>query len=295
LFSRDAAPQGLRWLAAYAVTYPFTFTLLCCSKLLVLSRLMDFSKLTHVGRQSRWLFASRALVACVVLGNMVGLGGNIAASVSFFRAANLRETRASLVNKSLTSNDRDQLNARANDAMKQGMQTMAIFIGSETILLLLIVIAVSIVGVACVLRIRASLRAAPETPRPVLLRDSADSSDGAARASASDQAYASAARYLKLQIMATCAVVFLSFFIRSSHSIMHVLAQVLASNPNDCPRNQFKNRCSDCYNIWYYLSLWLLYNPALYFGVALFSLPLTLLVALWGMTSGRMAEAMRAA
>ena len=275
--------QGLRWLIVYEITYPFTFTAVCCSKLLVLSRLMDFSKLTYSGRSSRWLLAGRVLVAVIVCGNLVGLCCNIAASVFFSRAADIFQSRASYVNVS----DRNELQAKANDAMNSATQFAAVHVGCETILLLLLVIAVSVVGAACVHRIRTTMRAVSETAKSILLRSAAHNAQPTAHRSsnANDQPLSSAARHLKLQIMGTCCVIFLSFCIRATHATMFTLASAFASNANDCPAGFWKNRCSDCYNIWYYILLWLLYTPGVHFSVVLVSLPLALLVALWGMTS----------
>jgi hypothetical protein len=290
-------PQGLRWLIVHEITYPFAFTALCCSKLLVLSRLMDFSKLTHVGRASRWLYAGRVLVAVIVCGNLVGLGCNVAASVFFFRAADVRQSMASYVN---ISDPRErvqflELQAKANNAMNSGAQLAAVHAGCETILLLLIVIAVSVVGAACVHRIRATMRALSHTRKSILLPSAAQTADPAARRpfNANDDPLSSAARHLKLQIGGTCAVIFVSFVIRAFYATMFTLATALASNANDCPAGIWKNRCTDCYNIWYYVLLWLLYTPGLYFCVALVALPLALLVALWGMTSGHLLRRLR--
>jgi hypothetical protein len=47
----------------------------------VLDRLADFSKLKAAGVLSRWALFGRALLCSVVVGNVVGICGNIAASV----------------------------------------------------------------------------------------------------------------------------------------------------------------------------------------------------------------------
>jgi hypothetical protein len=255
---------------------------------------MDFSKLTHLGRASRWLLAGRVLVAVIVCGNLVGLGCNVAASLFFSTAADVFQSRASYANVS-DRGQRVQLQAKANNAMNSGAQLAAVHAGCETIFLLLIVIAVSVVGAACVHRIRATMRALSDTPKSILLPSVAQTADPAARRplSANVEPFSSAARHLKLQIVGTCAVIFVSFFIRAFYATMFTLATALASNANDCPPGIWKNRCTDCYNIWYYVLLWLLYTPGLYFCVALVALPLALLVALWGMTSGHLLRRFR--
>ncbi len=47
------------------------------------------------------------------------------------------------------------------------------------------------------------------------------------------------------------------------------------------------NRCSDCYNMFSHILVWVLYTPEIGFVVTLVSQPCTLLVVLWWMTSGQ--------
>ncbi len=54
------------------------------TKLLVLDRTMDFSKLKDAN-SSRWTFFARALVGFVVVGNVICIVGNIVASVFFHK------------------------------------------------------------------------------------------------------------------------------------------------------------------------------------------------------------------
>jgi hypothetical protein len=86
--------QALRWLIVYVITYPFN---LCCdvvTKLLVVDRLMDFSKLA-VTDASHWAFFGRVSIGIVVFGcNVVGICGKIAAAVFFCRSAGFQESQA---------------------------------------------------------------------------------------------------------------------------------------------------------------------------------------------------------
>ena len=86
-------PQGLRWLTAYALTFPFALCCLVVTKLLVLDRLMDFCKLDM--RSPR---VKRGVLAVIVLGSAAGWCGNIAASVSFIQAADTFDSALSAPN-----------------------------------------------------------------------------------------------------------------------------------------------------------------------------------------------------
>jgi hypothetical protein len=60
-----------------------------------------------------------------------------------------------------------------------------------------------------------------------------------------------------------------------------------ASNIN-APCEPYINRCNpSCYNIFSHMLVWNLFTPEFYFAIVFFSQPLTLLAALWGMTSGQ--------
>jgi hypothetical protein len=47
-------------------------------------------------------------------------------------------------------------------------------------------------------------------------------------------------------------------------------------------------QCSECYNVYTYILVWILATPEFYFSVIIISAPVASLVALWGMTSERM-------
>jgi hypothetical protein len=257
--------QGMRWCSAWAVLYPVAVCFIAITKFLVLDRLMDFSKLNE---NRRWLLFSRGSVWLFVAGNIAGFVSNIAACVYFARAADMKDIRTN-------SSNRDSMTA-----LKQGSFAASIFVSFETISLILIVIAFLIFGYASTRRISASVKLSNKLLLSRLRQHGQD-------LEVPDLEVPSIQK-LNRRIVYTCIVVFLSFVLRAIFMSVFCTSAALTSNPADCPEEKFENRCSDCYNIYYYIMLWILYSPEAYFGVILVSQPLTLLFLLWAMTSGRM-------
>ena len=54
---------------------------------------------------------------------------------------------------------------------------------------------------------------------------------------------------------------------------------------NSCPDNTFGLCNPDCYNMWSHMLRWLERTPEFELSVVFIASPLTLVVALWGMTS----------
>jgi hypothetical protein len=74
-----------------------------------------------------------------------------------------------------------------------------------------------------------------------------------------------------------------TFLLRAVYSTMNAVAHVLQDDEVSCPSN---NPCdASCYNVYTLMQLWLAFTPEFQLSVELISSPLTLLVALWGMTS----------
>jgi hypothetical protein len=269
--------QALRWLSVYAVTYPFTFCGVAITKLLVIDRMMNF-KLKDANA-SRWTFFGRALVGFVVVGNVICLVGNIVASVFFTKAAYSYD----LVVTSNSSGAR----LVAIDFVSMGTKTASLQFGIETVTLLLIVVTVSVAGVIATRRIRTSLQSlqsfqldklsgllnSPQAPaEAILLKDT------------SDRALATG-RQMKRHVMGACCIIFISFLVRAVYTVVFSLVTALQINDFQCLG--YINRCSDCYNVFSHILVWLLYTPEIGFVVTLVSQPCTLLVVLWWMTSGQ--------
>ena len=101
---------------------------------------------------------------------------------------------------------------------------------------------------------------------------------------------------MRRQIVVTAVVVFVTFLLRAvfaSFNAVSASRQNLGASCQDpCSATATPN-CSEPYNQFAHMQFVLLYTPELQMLVVLISSPLALLVALWGMTSGRTLQAMR--
>jgi hypothetical protein len=134
-----------------------------------------------------------------------------------------------------------------------------------------------VMGVLCARRVSAYLR-----------------SPGTSRAAIHDSA-----RRLHKQVVATAAVVFIAFLPRVTFATLKAVSNLLQdSDVGRCfpPCSEvvttFSKRCTIPYNTYYHMALYLHYTPEFLLLAVLISSPLVQLVALWGMTSDRMLQAM---
>jgi hypothetical protein len=255
------------WRAAFSVTYAMEFMCLSVAKLMVLDRMADF--LSPQPSARRWVAGRRFVMAAVVAGNVVGLAGNVTAAVQFQPVvAYWIAASADLAANNTASADQNQNRGRV--WYESALKTLSVQAFCEVAVLLLIVAAFAVVGAACARRI-----------------SSAWFAGGVARD----------VEQLRLQIVGTTCVVFVTFLIRSVYSTMYALAAALqdfAGGPSRCPTNS-GNWCDPlCYNIWSHIEVWILRTPEYVLMVVIITKPLPLLVALWGMTSKRLRWHMRA-
>jgi hypothetical protein len=250
-----------RWRVVYVVTYAIEFLCLSTAKLMVLRRMMDFT-----GNKSRlWVAGARFVLACVVLGNTVGVAGNIAAAVAYYEVSSF-ELRASdfwAVNNSVVGT---QIETQAFQASQSAYSITSVQSFSEVAVLLLIVALFAVAGVACSRRLRSQTGRHTE---------------------------ASSFKLLRTQIVATTVVVFVAFLLRSVYSTMSAVADKMQDTSVSCPDNR-EGRCNaSCFNAFTHMVGWMNRTPQFQLMVVFISSPLTLLVALWGMTSQRILISMR--
>ena len=134
----------------------------------------------------------------------------------------------------------------------------------EVALLLIIILAFAVVGIASARRVSSALR---------------DMNDE----------HGAAGRQLRRRIVGTAAVVFVTFLLRAVFSTMNALSNALQIDVFTC------NIACDpaCNNVWFVIQFWLQFTPEFQLIVVLISSPLALLVAMWGMTSERTLQHMR--
>ena len=93
-------------------------------------------------------------------------------------------------------------------------------------------------------------------------------------------------------MVVTTAVVFVAFVVRSVQSTMFALARQLQDSARNCPG--VMSPCDpSCHNVFTHIQQWAVRTPEFQVTVVLVSSPLTLLVALWGVTSRQTLHAMK--
>jgi hypothetical protein len=148
----------------------------------------------------------------------------------------------------------------------------------EVVVLLIIVLAFAVVGISCLGRVKLLLQKGGH-----------------------DAAALTAGRQIRSQILGTTATIFVTFLLRSVFAIMDAVSGALSDSFNSCSGNTAGLCNSTCYNIHTHMESWMARTPEFRVSITLISFPISLLVALWGMTSGlmrrlihRRSESMRA-
>jgi hypothetical protein len=295
--------QALRWMIVYGMTYPFTLCSLVLTKLLVLNRLAEFSKL-----QGRWALFGRLLVGVVLTGNVVGFFGNVASVVYASRAIAVWDDL-------LAAGNGTQSNAgcKAKESIlkyksesTRFSKAASLHFGFETVMLILVVVAFVIVGAASARRIRTAMNIRKLTQANAMVAVKVADVQSSIRqcvksqtiAMVDDQASTSALQ-LQRQIVGTCSVVFVAFVLRACYTVVFGVSSAFQSYDERCLSDNLGgnlgSRCRPCDNVYMLMQIWLLYTPDIYFAITLFAQPVALIVVLWGMTSGQTLDVMRKA
>ena len=274
--------QGFRWAAIYLVAYAIDFFCSSIAKLLVLSRMRDFVVPSTVTAQRRWTVSSRIVTALVILGNTAGLISNIAAAAYREQLANIYgDASAAFAANStvLGFNLVNSLEAKFSEGTNAASYQELL----EVIVLLIIVAAFIAVGGMGARLLNSALRH---------LKNAEDSNimAGTAGTQAKNLAVAAsvAGRQLRRKILATCLVAFVTFLLRAVFSIIYASANKLQNT--NC--SIYGTACAPCWNEYAYMQFFILFTPEFQQTIILLSTPLSLLVALWGMTDVRALELM---
>lgn len=242
-----------RWNGGFKVTYAIEFLCLSLAKLLVLDRL---SKFASAGMTlSRWVVSKRVVLAAVITGNLVGLAGNIAAAVQYDRRADLLMT---------ISTDLAADNVPANypkwveiaDQLQLVLALSSVQLFCEVAVLLLIVLAFIVVGIACVKRVSSGISvleiSGPEIAANMHIRPQAV-----------EEAMA-LARQIRKQVAVTTGIVFVTFLIRSAYSTMYAVAfqlQEFSNIARKCPGSSVCD--ATCFNVYTHIYFWMMRTPVL--------------------------------
>jgi hypothetical protein len=165
------------------------------------------------------------------------------------------------------------MNSQAQMMVQDGFRVAAVQYFGEVTVLLLIIAAFTVVGLACAVRVSSTLRA--------LLRIAA------ARSREQSPVFAQAAfqgKRLHLQILGVTGFVFVSFLLRSTYSTFRAIALHRQDSASNCLG--VSGPCDEsCYNVYSLIQTWLNRTPEFQVIVVLISSPIALLVALAGMTN----------
>ncbi len=250
---------GYSWQAAFSVTYAIEFMCLSVAKLMVLDRMSMFAAPQGTRLHKLWAAATRVVMAAVVIGNAVGLAANVASAVHYHKASEDFSAASSLFDGNSTNmNSAEQFKKLGVMEVQLGGSIASVQYFSEVAVLLLIVVAFVVVGVLSARRVSARLLGV----------------DAASPAAATG-------RGLRRQMLGTTAFVFVTFLLRSVFSTMHAVAYQLRDIDKECNNTV----CDACYNMYTHVAHWMSNTPEFRLMVLLVSSPVTLLVALWGMTS----------
>jgi hypothetical protein len=207
----------------------------------------------------------RVVLATVVVGNVVGLCGNVAVAVLSKQVGDLENAAAA----AFAANSTDAAYAVYFEAQQKssvGNDAGSVQSFCEVAALLFIILAFAVVGITCARRASSALRGSRGTNDEL-----------------------AAVSQIRRQIVGTTSFVFVTFLLRAVFSTMNALANALQNDGAECP-----TPCGiPCNNVWTLIQNWLELTPEFQLTVVLISSPLALLVALWGMTSELMLEYMK--
>jgi hypothetical protein len=261
---------GNPWRAAFSVLYPFEFMCVSVAKLLVLDRMHAFLRLTQGGDLGHWTVAGRVVMAAVMAGNVLGIVCNIAGAVYWHRSSALFYEASANYAKNQTALGAEYSALAVSQVSRSGTFT-SVQSWAEAFASLLIVLAFIVTGVACSRLIRNML--------------SKVSADGDV---------AMSGRQLHVQILGTTAYIFVTVLLRSAFSAFYALSFQLRGKRVEDKSCGSKSFCDDeCYNMWFHVVDWITFTPSFQLTIELISSPITLLVALWGMTSQATLQIMR--
>jgi hypothetical protein len=257
--------QGQYWGAAFYVTYAIEFLCLSVAKLLVLHRMADFAVPKGDGLSRRLAVGGRVVMAAVVVGNVAGLCGNVAAAVLSKHTGDLYNAVAAAFAANSTE-AAYAIGVQASQKNTVALDAASVQQFCEVAVLLIIILAFAVVGIASARRVSSALA----------LRD------------LNDEHVEALGRQLRRRIVGTAAFVFVTFLLRAVFSTMNALSNALEIEVPKC------DPCDPaCSNVWTVILNWLTFTPEFQLIVVLISSPLALFVALWGMTSERTLQHMR--
>jgi hypothetical protein len=285
------------WQAASNTLFPFEFAMCTTSKLLVLFRMLDFANQNlDAGASRRWAMAQRFAISATICCNFMMLAASAFSTHEFLKILPVVAKGAEAYKQ-----DADVQTWYKNTAMpaygffQKGTQLRVYQEAPEAFLLLVIVVMFTVAGFLCARRLSSFQAALPGSR--------VDGSVGASL------------RWLRLQIVTTVSVVFLTFLLRTAYAIFVAVASVGQEYQTEsCKEKLFSEACQcltvcvgaavsgaislflnrrNCFFRFGKIHVWMIFTPLLKALVSFVASPVTLTVALWGMTGERVLQMMR--
>jgi hypothetical protein len=243
-----------QWQSAHFICYSFGFLFLTFAQFMILNRLLSFiQNFTAINTHS----AGRVFLLFIVAGNIVGICGNVAAASFSARASILNLEAAAAWERKDNATFTSTVLLYGQESQRQST-AVSVQQYSEVFVLLVIIVAFASATVLSLQRL--------------------------SQAEVESSHCAFAVKKLRRKISVSVALIFTTFLLRSVYSIFRAFSDGFSNFQIDCRTGL----CSSCYNVYTNMAVWTLYNPYFPNSIILISSPLASLVALWGMTSGRM-------
>ena len=249
---------------------PIGFVLLCLSKLLVLNRLSAFVLLNSRLQADRYRIVERVnlfTTALVVLG---GLVSSVSGWISAYRSSVVSRHYADAASNSLLfGHNSTVVSANVQSAIAASnaarlAASIQLFTETATLIIIIILFIFSGIIAFVLMRRASSLLENSDTSAPII-------------ASANK-----AGAVIMRRIWMTVIGVFIGFLFRSSFDVLYSVS-LTSDRSHVCAQI-----CDPCQSTLYLISKFLDLSPYIQTSVVFISEPLSLLVALWGMTTPRM-------
>ena len=217
--------DATRWWCASSMLVPLEFTFVCVAKLLVLFRMLEFADLSPTPSRSL-LIARRCIISVVAGGNIIGLVGNAFSSYYFLKIPHI--LAGGLADYSSNSSNVDTFLHSVQESFRVFEEASVGLVyqeASEAVILVVIVLMFAAAGAMCARRLNQFL--------------SGSGGEGDA---------VSSARRLRLQIVATAAVVFVTFLLRMAFALFTTFIHLRQQINDDCKSNFLEICTNPCYN-----------------------------------------------
>lgn len=264
-FMRWVIPDGIH---LYAMNW---------AKLIVLERITRVSVSSASGMPRRWVLAERFAVVVIFVMNLISLCCKFALLSYLPRLVSLLRNAAVTFLVDPADEEAPLILEQADDVNNSIYKISSVLQACDAAAQLFIVATFLLVAGFCAGRIKRILR------RQEL----------AAQGSVEADALVDDMRTVMWQVLITCLVIFLSLASIAALLTLNAVVNADGVGKEECPEGQLSNVCDSCHNQNHLIRQWINFHPELPVMVYDVSSCISLLVALWGMTSKRLLHAFK--